>query len=392
MNQEADKTISILVTGDFSLTGRIEGICKRHGYERIYGNALPVLLNKDISITNLECPLTDAVVCVDKSGPSLKAGRECVAAIKAGGFDIAALANNHIMDQGAAGLAQTISACHGAGIQTVGAGENLAAAQQPLYRAVKGTTVAIVNCAEYEFSIATPDSAGANPLDPIDAYRQIQQAKKKADLVLVIVHGGHEYYPLPSPRMIKTCRFFADLGAAAVIGHHTHSPSGYEVYNGVPIFYSLGNFIFDWENHHHDAWYEGYFVTLTIAGTRVVDFVLHPYTQCKKDACLNMMEGIERQRFMERINKYSGEIPDAEAMEQRFQEFCESRGMEYLPIILSFGRIKRKLFKLGLYGGGRKRAHLLRLLNLFRCQAHKDVSVKVLESWHARIKRGNGRC
>jgi poly-gamma-glutamate capsule biosynthesis protein CapA/YwtB (metallophosphatase superfamily) len=76
-------------------------------------------------------------------------------------------------------------------------------------------------------------------MDIIDNANQIKEAKATHDKVIVIVHGGHEYYNLPSPRMQKQYRFYADQGADFVVGHHTHCISGYEVYNGVPIYYSL---------------------------------------------------------------------------------------------------------------------------------------------------------
>lgn len=376
------KTINVIVTGDFCPIGRIENICKSDRYDGMYGDLLPLLLSTDISITNLECPLTDAVNPAIKSGPTIKADKKCIDAIKYGGFNIAALANNHIMDQGEIGLDHTILACNKAGIQVVGAGKNLDAARKPLYLQVKGKTLAILNFAEYEFSIATKHAAGANPLDPIDNYYQIQEAKSSADIVLVIVHGGNEYYPLPNPRMVKTYRFFADLGVAAVVGHHTHSPSGYEVYNGVPIFYSLGNFVFDWKAHHRSDWNEGYFVKLKTNGSRVIDFSLHPYIQCKNEARLNLMKGAEHHKFMDKIQKYSEVISDSGALEKEWAEFCKSRRMEYVPIMLSLNRMERKLFKLGWYRGAKTRKeHLLRLLNLFRCQAHVDASIGVLENW-----------
>lgn len=382
MPQDNMKTIDVVVTGDFCPIGRIENLCKTGRYEGIYGNLLPLLLNTDISITNLECPLTDVASPIVKSGPTLKADEKCIEAIKYGGFNVAALANNHIMDQGGIGLGHTISACNEAGIQIVGAGANLDAARKPLYLQVKDKSIAIVNFAEYEFSIATQHAAGANPLDLIDNYHQIQEAKSNADTVLVIIHGGNEYYSLPSPRMVKTFRFFADLGVAAVVGHHTHSPSGYEIYNGVPIFYSLGNFVFDWENHHHSDWNEGYFVKLEIDSNRVLSFSLHPYTQCKNEACLNLMEGAERHNFMDKIQKYAEIISNGKALEISWLEFCESRRLEYMPLLLSLSRIERKLFKLGLYMGAKtRRVHLLRLLNLFRCQAHTDASIGALENW-----------
>ena len=102
----------------------------------------------------------------------------------------------------------------------------------------------IFNFCENEWSIAESDNPGANPMDIIDNANQIKYARELADYVIVIVHGGHEYYNLPSPRMQKQYRFYADQGADIVVGHHTHCISGNEVYKGVPIYYSLGNFIF----------------------------------------------------------------------------------------------------------------------------------------------------
>ena len=122
-------------------------------------------------------------------------------------------------------------------------------------------TIAIINFCENEWSIAEEDSAGANPMDFIDNANQIREAKAVHDKV--IVHGGHEYYNLPSPRMQKQFRFYADQGADIVIGHHTHCISGNEVYNGVPIYYSLGNFLFT-KNNTNEDWYTGLLLQVDI--------------------------------------------------------------------------------------------------------------------------------
>ena len=78
----------------------------------------------------------------------------------------------------------------------------------------------------------------------------IQIAKEDNDLVIVIVHGGREHYQLPTPKQRERFRFYADAGADFVVGHHTHCYSGYEIYKGKPIFYSLGNFIFDYKKKY----------------------------------------------------------------------------------------------------------------------------------------------
>ena len=102
------------------------------------------------------------------------------------------------------------------------------------------------------------------PLIRSAVFYAIEEAKKKADFVVVIAHGGHEHYNLPSPRMKKWYRFFVDAGAHAVVGHHTHIISGYEVYKDAPIFYSLGNFCFDWEGLRNMEWNNGMLVEVKI--------------------------------------------------------------------------------------------------------------------------------
>ena len=132
-----------------------------------------------------------------------------------------------------------------------------------LYKEIGDKKLAVINCCEHEFSIATETTAGSNPLNPISQYYAIKEAKEKADYVLVIVHGGHEHYQLPSTRMQETYRFFIDVGADAVVNHHQHCYSGYEYYNGKPIMYGLGNFCFDEGLKKTKQWHEGYIVEIS---------------------------------------------------------------------------------------------------------------------------------
>ena len=123
--------------------------------------------------------------------------------------------------------------------------------------------IAILNFCENEWSIAEDDSPGANPMDIIDNTNHIREAKASHDKVIVIVHGGHEYYNLPSPRMQKQYRFYADQDADIVVGHNTHCISGSEMYKGVPIYYSLGNFLFTGRSTIEN-WYYGLVLELEI--------------------------------------------------------------------------------------------------------------------------------
>src|SRR5690606_27896818 len=136
---------------------------------------------------------------------------------------------------------------------------------------------------ESEFSISTESNAGANAYNPILDYKAINEARPNCDFIIVIYHGGHEGYNLPSPRMKQLCHFYVDLGVDAVICHHAHVYSGYEVYQGAPIFYGLGNFCFDKKNRYNIAWTTGYSVILNLEKNKEISFELFFYRQGTMD-------------------------------------------------------------------------------------------------------------
>ena len=371
--------INIIITGDFCPHKRVEQAFLKKEFGNVFNGFKKIAEECALSITNLECPLTLSNTPIAKTGPNLKAHPDCINGIKFGGFNVVTLANNHIMDYGEQGLIDTINACNKKNIHFVGAGQNIQNAEEPLYLNIKDKKIAIVNFCENEWSIADKNKAGANPLNPIKNYYQIKEAKTESDFVLVIVHGGHEQYEYPSPRMVDTYRFFTDCGADAVIGHHTHCLSGYEIYNNVPIFYSLGNFIFDWENSAN-SWREGYFVKLSINNNFVDNFSLIPYRQCDKKFGIDLLKNKQKQILLNRIDEYSKVISDSELLEKKWLEFCDSRKKEYLSSFLSLGKFRKqllknkKLSKLVL-----KRKRIIPLLNLIRCEAHYDILLNILK-------------
>lgn len=258
--------MNVLIAGDFCDRYRISDLIARGNYASLFDDIKYLTEQADVSIINFEFPIVlHAGVPITKSGPTLQGQPAAVDAVKYAGFNVCTLANNHILDQGTKCCIETRELLENAGIKTVGIGKNSAEAATVLYinQKEKGT-LAIVNCCEHEFSIATATTAGANPLNPIQQYYNIQEARTKADYVLVIVHGGHEHYALPSPRMKETYRFFIDAGADAIINHHQHCYSGYEIYHGKPIFYGLGNLLFDHKSERHGPWNEGFMVSLRL--------------------------------------------------------------------------------------------------------------------------------
>lgn len=373
--------IRLLAAGDFCPIRRIEETMLGTDPESIYGDVLPILRDKDISLVNLECSLTEHSSAARKSGPNLKAHPSCANSIRLGGFDVVTLANNHIMDYGSLGLTDTQAACRLAGLHFVGAGSDLPAASAPLIVSAAGEEVAVLAFAEHEFGIATPAQAGVNPLDPITNYHQIRAARARTDNVIVVIHGGHEYYPLPSPRMLQVYRFLAEAGASMVIGHHPHVPGAYELHDGVPIVYSLGNFLFDWRPQLAPEFNIGMLVRATLDRGAVTDFELVPYAQGATHVSLRLMHGAERETFLAAVNQHSECLSDPALVNTKWRAFCASQRNYYLAHALRLPKLLRWLLRRNIFTrlismGARNPA----FLNVIRCEAHHDALVETLEA------------
>jgi poly-gamma-glutamate synthesis protein (capsule biosynthesis protein) len=254
---------TVLIGGDICPTSADTPYFVDGDAAMLFGDLLEEFQKADLFVVNLECPLTDESSPIVKRGPTLRAPFRCVAAIKKAGIGVLNLANNHILDHGPAGLESTLHVVETAGIATVGAGRNRDEARRILIRSVGGIRVGILGVAEHEFSIATAISPGANPLDLIDIVRNITAHKKEWDYLIVLLHGGNEGYPLPSPRLMDTCRFLVEQGAKAVICQHSHCVGCCEDYRGGHIVYGQGNFVFD-SSAPPSGWNEGVLVRLCI--------------------------------------------------------------------------------------------------------------------------------
>lgn len=376
-----EDNIKLLFAGDFAPCRGFEAIVLERK-DQILGDALPKIESADLSFVNLECPLTTFNQPINKSGPALKASPDCSYSLKP--FSVVGLANNHILDYGRKGLEDTILACQNVGLSTVGAGSNIEKAQQPFIQDVKGVKVAIIALAEHEFNQSEGGGAGSAPIDPIDNYQQIKNAKEQADILIVTLHGGNEYFPYPRPGLRKLCQHYINLGVDAVVCHHPHVPGAYEYYQGKPIIYSLGNFIF------HNArppidWDLGYMARITIDAVmkKISGLELIPYKQSIELGGVKLLQEQERNSFLLRIESYRERMEMNEAWLDEWEKFVEKQTGSY---------ILRHFFPahfrgLGMLGRNTPIAKLffnhknsLAKLNMLRCQSHRELLIAALES------------
>ena len=183
---------------------------------------------------------------------------------------VASQANNHALDYGEAGLNESIRNLKEAGIYVIGAGMNSAEASQPVVIESGDRKIIILNYmdadnfAEYRgvMDPATANSSGYSAYDSELAERQIQEARENgSSIIIAYLHYGNEYSRSPNDNQVKISHELINDGADIVIGSHAHVTQGVEMYNGKPIFYNLGNFIFDQSN---PATHISYFLNLDL--------------------------------------------------------------------------------------------------------------------------------
>ena len=369
----------VLIAGDFAPRARLAKQIEERKFSEVFPEDVrKVIKSADFSFVNFESPVVeDGYKPIPKCGPNLRCTPEAAEAVRYAGFTGVTMANNHVLDFGPEGLRKSIECCKDQGLDVVGVGDNLSEAERIIYLEKDGKKLAIINCCEHEFSIATESEAGANPLNPIRQYYAIQEAKKHADYVLVIVHGGHEHFQLPSPRMQETYRFFVDAGADAVVNHHQHCYSGYEVYNSKPIFYGLGNFCFDAPKMRNSIWNEGYMVMLSF-DKQAITYQMIPYIQYNDIASVELLS--DRTLFDNRIEELNGIIQNQKELKKEVDEYYRSTASGMLLLHQPYeNRILNKLYRMHLLPSLVSRKKYLMLLNYINCEAHHDKHIFALK-------------
>ncbi len=372
--------VKVLIAGDFCPNDRVSTLLQQKNYEEVLRDIEPMIKSADYSVVNLECPVVPdrSPLPIKKCGPNLSCSEEALALLKSSGFNLVTLANNHIRDFGDAGIAQTLASCKKYGLDTVGADVNLPAAKRIHYTTIKNVKIAFVNVCEHEFSIATEKNGGASPLDPVDTCRQLREARNHAEYVILIIHGGTEHYNLPTPRMKKWYRFFAENGASAVVNHHQHCYSGYEVFNGVPIFYGIGNFCFDSAPKRNDPWNYGYAVELNL-GTQV-SFEIHPFVQCEALPRVLRLHEKERDAFTNKITELNSIIADDKRLTQEYDRLVDQQYESFSNLFEPFAnRYTGSMFSKGILPAYMTGARFLRLMNVIHCESHYELLRKVLD-------------
>ncbi len=243
----------------------------------------------------------------------LTGGADNAAALAEAGIGVMSVATNHIKNCGVSGCGDqafldTLDNLRAAGIQPVGAGRDLAAALQPVVVTVRGVRFGFVSLGEIERStFATASTPGIAPLTEENLRQAIEAARQISDVVIAMPHWGPEYSPDPNYSQLRFARLAVEAGADLVVGNHTHVVQAYEVISGVPVFYGLGNFVFD-QTHRPDV-QQGALLTVTFQGERLTGHQLIP-THVDPDGRVHIAGREEALEILERVAAASQALPD----------------------------------------------------------------------------------
>ena len=257
--------VTLAFAGDVHFTGRTARLLSDPA--TAFGPIAALLKSADFTAVNLETAVTSGGTPQPKTY-HFRTVPAAFTALRDGGVDLVTMANNHVLDYGQAGLADTLAAAKAARFPYVGIGTDAAAAWAPYVTTVKGTRIAVVGVsqvAELASSwVATDSRPGeANAIDLGRTLEAVRAARRLTPNVIVFMHWGTEGEACPDPNQLSLARQLAAAGASIIIGAHAHMLQGSGWLGHTFVAYGMGNFLW-WENSYSTA-------------TGVLELTLHPH-------------------------------------------------------------------------------------------------------------------
>lgn len=336
----------------------------------------------DVVYCNFEAPVEGHGNPIKKSGPALTQSALSPSVLEGFGFNLIGLSNNHMMDMGVETCKVTMNSFHSATIIGAGEVENVYKVKKIV---VKGTTLGFLSLTHKEFGTLS-DEAGAGEcgtawINSSYVNKSIINAKKECDFLFILPHAGIENEDVPLPEWRFRYHEFVDLGADAVIASHPHVPQGWETYKGAPIFYSLGNFVFDsFSNRHGPFWNKGLAVQISIDSTKALMYEVLNVIYEKGGVALDETTGIKEHNhhlclLLENEQMYKS------ALQQALTRLWRDEYQLYLLRGLgafTFHANKNTLIHSGY--GLLKGMDVAMLINNFQCESHRWAIERILRN------------
>ena len=247
--EKRDKKDLFYFMGDVYLSKHPRSAYDEMGVKGIIDDSYQKLINSgDFIVANLECSITDKTSDAADKTFTFALPTKYVKAFKEIGINLFTMANNHILDYGVDSMLNSMKLLDDNGIQHIGVGRSIDEARTAYIKEIEGKRYAFIGASSVlpaESWKATYDNAGVfNGYNIADLCEEIKAVKPYVDKVIVYMHWGRELEETSNDWQKQYARRIVNAGADLVVGAHSHTVQEIEYYNGVPIIYSLGNFIY----------------------------------------------------------------------------------------------------------------------------------------------------
>ena len=286
-------TTTLIFTGDIIPARTVNSVMtRRNDFTYPFSSTSAFLYNADFTISGMESPLIKNCPVTDK-GMVFCGDQRFVKGLKLAGIDLVNLANNHILNYGTNGLKETQKLLSKNNIEVVGVNNTV-------YKSINGIKFAFV-----AYNDILPRDNRVSIVEKDKIKKDLQQAKLNSDFVVAMFHWGKEYSykPLSDPPVAlhepkEIAHLAVESGADLVVGNHPHTVQGYEIYKDTPIFYALGNFIFD------QMWSQqtrlGYVLKIELEDKKIDSYSFHP-TRIDNFSLPVFLVGKEKKSVLEKI-------------------------------------------------------------------------------------------
>lgn len=274
---EPPGTLTLAFAGDVHFTDRT---ANRLGVDPALGPMSEVLSAADFAMVNLETAITTRGTPQPKKY-HFRTGPEALGALQRSGIDAVTMANNHAVDYGPQGLADSLAAQRTSPIPVVGIGPDDTAAYRPYVTTINGVRLAVVAASQVQDYTNQAFRAGpgrpgiASALDRPRLLAAVRAAKRRADVVVVYLHWGTEGRSCPGPEQKSIAADLSQAGATAVVGTHAHVMLGSGMLGPTYVAYGFGNFLWYGSSPYPDSDQTGV-TTLTVTRGKVAKAVFTP--------------------------------------------------------------------------------------------------------------------
>lgn len=367
--------MNLIIAGDVAPTSTNKNIFENELDKKIDKDFYKLWQKNDYRIFNLECPIIENGKPILKYGPNISCSNNCINGIKALKPNLVLLGNNHINDYGEEGINNTIEKLEKENIPYTGIIDNYDDINKGFIFEKDGIRVGIYNFCDNEFSIATLSQKGTRGISLIKNYQEIKQLKEQTDYLVVIFHGGKEYYQYQTPKLKELTELLVEYGADIVICQHSHCIGTYYQYKNSIIIFGQGNFIFD--NSINELGKKSLVIQIdfTKKGYEI------KYIPIKKEEELIKLD--DSNKSVEDFVSRSKEIVNDKNIYKRVSNFSIGLLNNYMAILSNKSLVKKVInrwFIKDYYAKLYSKNELIKILNIIECDAHREMLIAAIKN------------